>query len=177
MRPMIEDPPRPGVIDVALPDPRMHDYAMFVDSAEHFMALLGGALPVAWEPLIHSPLLEAVPGRLSNRNQRRLVELLRLPADWAGGYSPISATALSFARSLLGRFDLPEPRIFPSEDGGVCLEWTTNDYDISADINDKGTFELHYLDFHSHGDEEQVEKSADDAFVVLARWFNLEKGR
>jgi hypothetical protein len=72
---------------------------------------------------------------------RRFVELAQLTPDWSGeggGAEIISFPALDAARQILIRADergLALPGIFPMEDGGVQLEWSSARTVFSVEID------------------------------------------
>lgn len=76
----------------------------------------------------------------------RLAEFASLLPGWSDGEGEqISSTALDAAQVLLreafGLYEEP-PGVFPTEDGGVLVEWADRDSVLSAEITDEGAFEL-----------------------------------
>lgn len=103
---------------------------------------------------------------------RRLIELASLPENWNEGLSgrTIQFSALEAARSLLQKVDeleKPEPGIFPLEDGGVQLEWSSEfgvaTIDISADVE----FALYKFDAVSDQFSDSETLNMDDAITFV----------
>lgn len=83
---------------------------------------------------------------------RKLIELASLGPDWDGempGAEMISFAALDAARDIVMRVvtaDKIRPAIFPTEEGGVSLEWVSAGSVASIEIRpDAGRFEFHRL--------------------------------
>lgn len=69
----------------------------------------------------------------------RLNELALLEAGWCdgGGILP-DREGLNWFRAAWESFErdaMPQPYIYPTEDGGIQLEWTIDNREISAEVN------------------------------------------
>lgn len=82
---------------------------------------------------------------------RKIVELAMLGPDWDGetpGAEMIAFPALEAARDLMLKFaqaDVPRPGIFPTEEGGVSLEWASAAQIASIEISPDAEFILFRL--------------------------------
>jgi len=99
---------------------------------------------------------------------RRVVELASLPPNWHPEIdsSPvISFVAIDAARDVLRDVEglPPVPGIFPLEDGGVLVEWSTPERVVSLEISPDAGFLLFHLDVAT---EEATETETDDISVV-----------
>ncbi|MDR1152482.1 MAG: hypothetical protein LBK72_08430 [Bifidobacteriaceae bacterium] len=87
----------------------------------------------------------------------RLVELSELASGWLdGGGAQVSLDAIEFARDLVAVLDesgLPAPRIYPTEPGGVQLEWHAETGDTEVEIGP----DLVTAAFHFGAREESLE--------------------
>jgi hypothetical protein len=77
----------------------------------------------------------------------RLIELAQLPTGWGDGDDgvAIEVAALEAAGSILAaisEFNLPQPGVFPTEEGGVLVEWATTEQVRSIEITSDLDFEL-----------------------------------
>lgn len=96
---------------------------------------------------------------------RKLVELASLTPDWDGevpGAEMISFTALDAARDLMLRFseaEVARPSIFPTEDGGVSLEWASSTSVSTIEIGPDAEFILFNL---PEGSNQGTEQSTAD---------------
>lgn len=94
----------------------------------------------------------------------RLKALAELAPGWGdGGSEPaIAIPALEAARELLSALSVSAramPGVFPTEDGGVSLEWATPLSVRSIEITPEGTFEMFLL---GEGDFDGVHSEAKD---------------
>ena len=99
---------------------------------------------------------------------RRVVELASLPPGWHPevDHSPvISFVAIDAARELMREVEglPPAPGIFPREDGGIIVEWSTPQRVISLEISPEPYFFLFHLDVAT---EEATETETQDISVV-----------
>ena len=82
---------------------------------------------------------------------RKIVELAMLGPDWDGeaaGAEMITFPALEAARDLMLKFadaDVPRPGIFPTEEGGVSLEWASSEAVANIEIGPDAAFILFHL--------------------------------
>lgn len=141
------------------------------------------------ESSTHAPLVR-ITGRMSWRNgdlyrilsvdewellavesepwSRRVVELASLPPDWhpESDSSPvISFVAMDAAREVLRevRALSPVAGIFPREDGGVLVEWSTPERIVSLEISPDPEFLVFHLDV---GVETATETETADISMV-----------
>jgi len=79
----------------------------------------------------------------------RLTELASLTAHWDGGESAqVSSVALEAAQMLLRAIDkvgAERPGVFPTEEGGVLIEWSSPAAVRSVEVLEDGTFETFEL--------------------------------
>jgi hypothetical protein len=61
------------------------------------------------------------------------------------------------------------PRIFPTEEGGIRLEWVVRGQDVSAEVDDRGGIYVHSLDLDTMEDVEAA-LGFDDASARLRNW-------
>lgn len=94
----------------------------------------------------------------------RLKALAELAPGWgdSGSEPPIAIQALEVARELLSALTISAqalPGVFPTEDGGVSLEWATAQSVRSIEITPEGIFEMFLL---AEGDFEGAHSEAED---------------
>lgn len=82
--------------------------------------------------------------------QARLTALAELHPGWgeSGQEPPISLTALDAAREILSALTIAErdlPAVFPTEDGGLSIEWANARSVRSIEITADGVFEMFVL--------------------------------
>jgi hypothetical protein len=97
----------------------------------------------------------------------RLRELSSLGPDWIDGALPVSDTSVTTARILLERTGLPPPRIFPTPEGGVSLEWLDDTQDLSAEIDSEGRVYIHCYYLSTRESSEAHENSVSRAGTRL----------
>lgn len=93
----------------------------------------------------------------------RLAAFAAMPSGWDGGEAAqISSTALDAAQRLLREIDgarMERPGVFPTDEGGVLVEWAGCDGVQSVEILDDGSFEMFSL---RRGQQEgRCEETAD----------------
>ncbi|WP_155288396.1 hypothetical protein [Rhodococcoides fascians] len=103
---------------------------------------------------------------------RRLIELASLPENWNEGLSgqTIQFSALEAARSLLQKveeLEKPEPGIFPLEDGGVQLEWSSALGVATIDISAELEFALYKFDASTDEFTDADTLNMDDAISFV----------
>ena len=94
----------------------------------------------------------------------RLRALAELAPGWgeSGSEPPIAIQTLEVARELLSTLTLSArtlPGVFPTEDGGVSLEWASAQSFRSIEITPEGIFEMFLL---AEGDFEGAHSEAED---------------
>lgn len=101
----------------------------------------------------------------------RLAELRALEPGWLDGEGePVSDRAAQGARALLGYLVQPvRPRLYPTEDGGVRIEWTVGARDLSVEVDAEGRFYGHVLDLEHRSEDETEGDAIDDAASFLRR--------
>lgn len=111
----------------------------------------------------------------------RCEELALLKAGWCdGGGVPPDREGLKWFNSAweaLERDAVPQPYIYPTEDGGIQLEWTIANHEISAEVNLSGkTAVLRSVDVAT-GDmtESEADLSVDEGWNALAAIVNIPK--
>ncbi|QEA29763.1 hypothetical protein FGL91_15100 [Microbacterium sp. CBA3102] len=99
----------------------------------------------------------------------RLAELAGLAPQWDGAAAgQVSSVSLDAAQLLLREIDAtgkPAPGIFPTEDGGVLLEWSSPAAVRSIEILEDGTFETFTI---TSGQQTGEHDSTGDLSVVVA---------
>ena len=107
---------------------------------------------------------------------RRIVELASLQRGWddeSSSGEPISFAAIEAAREFLrdiGKSGLPAPRagIFPMNDGGVLVEWTTSDRVVSAEVSPDGAaYYVHKFVLDPRSSSEHETADLSDAIRVI----------
>ena len=93
--------------------------------------------------------------------RKRLSELKELPEGWLGGAGKrLDSDRVDWlAKELDGGYpsELPLPRIYPTEDGNVRMEWLFEPTDVSVDID--LAFSIAYLHLlNLQTDEERSDK-------------------
>jgi hypothetical protein len=92
----------------------------------------------------------------------RLTEFASLLPGWFDGEGKqISSIALDGAQMVLrvvGRAGLERPGVFPTEEGGVLVEWASESSVRSVEVLDDGSFEMFSL---ARGDREGVHSSGN----------------
>lgn len=98
--------------------------------------------------------------------ERRFDELAALLPGWLDGEGvQLDTAVLRRARRVLAElltFDVPQPRVFPTPDGGVQAEWNVADHEISVTFEPDGTLYAVSVNLAS-GQTEEPELPADDA--------------
>lgn len=98
----------------------------------------------------------------------RLVELAGLAPQWDGSSAAqVSSVSLDAAQLLLREVDasgIAMPGIFPTEDGGVLLEWSSHAAVRSIEILEDGTFETFAM---TSGQQAGQHDSTSDLSVVV----------
>jgi hypothetical protein len=97
--------------------------------------------------------------------ERRLIELIRLPAGWDGHQGkPVNAIIASYAygllEALLTRPGVPLATLTPLSYGGLMLEWHRKGWDVEIEIN---TPSSHYVYTY------ELSSSAENEFWLGAR--------
>lgn len=97
-----------------------------------------------------------------------------LAAGWLGGDEgePVTERAQTAANSLLGVLEdggNPAPRVYPTPEGGVSLEWTVEGRHVVAEVGPLGVLWLHQTD-PAAGDLDEKDLPADGNVAVAARW-------
>jgi hypothetical protein len=123
------------------------------------------------DAIADTALVDVAPA-LSLRLQTRLDELRNLGPGWLDGtgraITPAAQDALR--QLLLAVARTPEPRLYPTDDGGVRAEWTVGDTDLSVEVASDGSFYSHALDLSSDHDDEDETAAVDEAVAFIARW-------
>jgi hypothetical protein len=100
------------------------------------------------------------------RLDRRFDELAAVRAGWLDGEGvALDAVVLDRARRSLAEllnFDVPQPRVFPTPEGGVQAEWTVAGHEISVTFEPHGTLYAVSVNLAS-GQTEEPELAADNA--------------
>jgi len=100
------------------------------------------------------------------RLDRRFDELAALPAGWLDGEGvALDAVVLDRARRILAEllnFDVPQPRVFPTPEGGVQAEWTVAGHEIGVTFEPDGTLYAVSVNLVS-GQAEEPELAEDNA--------------
>jgi len=103
-----------------------------------------------------------------------LADRAGLVAGWLGNGEgePVTGRAHSSAGALLESLedaDVPAPRVYPTPEGGVSLEWTAGDRHVVAEVGPQGVLWLHQTDVAANSyDEEDL--PADAAARVAVQW-------
>jgi hypothetical protein len=98
---------------------------------------------------------------------RRLVELASLPPGWSeadDNEDMISFPALDAAREIIRAVtaeETPFPGISPLEDGGVHVQWVTDDRATSVEIDPDAAVYAHTLHVADLGTESEVQTASD----------------
>jgi hypothetical protein len=107
--------------------------------------------------------------------ESRLCELEELGQGWLDGDgAPVAPGALRHARETLAdlqRLRVPQPRLYPTPEGGVQAEWTSGRFEISITFEPDGSLYAVGVDTAS-GDESELESAnAKDLaqFVLRAK--------
>lgn len=113
----------------------------------------------------------------------RLEEISLLKDGWLNdeGLAPKKDQLDWFSNMFEGNFDknLPLPFIFPTPDGGIQVEWSLNDYEISLTINFESKIgSYHELQFSNDSEtEEQFTLDDPESWATLnSKLNNLVKG-
>lgn len=128
------------------------------------------ALP-AWAPV---PPLPSSGPRLRSSLFEPVARLVELMPDWDGyqGKAP-SVASLNLAVRVLAALpsQVPDPRVLPSTDGGVLLEWETSGVELLLSLGDHGlqsaVVSIDGLDEHE-GSAAGLHDEIIDALVTLA---------
>lgn len=103
---------------------------------------------------------------------QRLRELADLPTGWLDGDGTrLSVSAEHAALSLLTAVEsarLPMPGIFPTEHGGLEMEWMGEREVISVTVTSEGATEAEYLDLGSMQTQSEDIRAAGDLLRFLA---------
>lgn len=108
----------------------------------------------------------------------RLVELAGLSEGWLDGREgcKIDLSSIEYARDILetlSRVGLDIPRIYPTEIGGIQLEWHGSEVRAELEISPDLSFELFVL--YANDEEESIEgTTADTAIDHLSRILRWE---
>lgn len=109
---------------------------------------------------------------------RRLIELATMGDDWHpdGEGEVISFTALEAARELLRslekKVNVPTVGIYPMQNGGVHLEWSSPERVTSFEISPDGEYEFFDLQVNARSVQEENTVGADRAKELLGGVFN-----
>ena len=103
---------------------------------------------------------------------RRIVELATYESGWLGDQAgqSISFLALDAAKAILSGVQnekLKSPGIFPLEDGGVQLEWSSPQQVTNIEIDQDGAMELFSLHMADHRKIENETTSVSDAIQFV----------
>lgn len=88
------------------------------------------------------------------------------PSDWGNGYgkAPVHDELDWLAERFASEFpnDLPLPRIYPTPEGGVHMEWRLGRYDITLEVEfEQHTGEWNWVDLDSQQEGESALNMAD----------------
>lgn len=99
---------------------------------------------------------------------QRLAEFAGLRPGWDGSdAAQISSVALDGAQALLRQVEsagIARPGVFPTEDGGILVEWVSADGVLSVEVDAEGAFEMFTLRSGEQGGKHATATSAADAF-------------
>jgi hypothetical protein len=99
----------------------------------------------------------------------RFAEFEALESGWLDGYGlPIHPVPIALAKELLGLLDtagIPGPGVFPTEEGGVSLEWIDAESFLGLEMLSTGIVELFALTVDS---EDATSGEATDLAEVVA---------
>lgn len=109
----------------------------------------------------------------------RLDEIIALAPGWLdGGGKAISQANANVARDLLGSFDSVHsqflPSVFPTEEGGISLEWVSNNFAfLEVEVEDGNMF-MFSMEAKTQAKTRQYTSSdkatKDDILTKIAEW-------
>lgn len=107
----------------------------------------------------------------------RLVELSQLSGSWDAGYLAVTPQSTEFARTILSHLDSEDIRmgIYPTQIGGLTLEWDSASSRFSVHIDRTGHIESRrsQKSFSPHPvKESRLSKSPEEVLETLREWNN-----
>lgn len=135
------------------------------------VALLDAADTVMSMERVHSFEVAAPTSAGYGVAAERLDTLTALSDGWLDGSGSCpSLASIEAARNAMHLFDadeIPVPRIYPTLDGGVRLEWTIGDVDAALEAGATGALEIFVVGETSDDDAHHEHISASDAVFLL----------
>lgn len=98
--------------------------------------------------------------------EERLDEIASAEDGWYSGDNPAPRplaiqSMRNFVRTAIQLIGTPDPYLYPLPDGGVCAEWSLDDWEANVDIGGDGEF----LSFHASNVESLSELEREIEFV------------
>ena len=89
----------------------------------------------------------------------RTSHLAKVEDGWleGKGTAPDGSLVQWFLSEMSRRYplSLPIPQVYPTPEGGICVEWLLGDWDCSLDVSSAKVGEWHCLNLQTQADEEQ----------------------